>query len=359
MKKIKYSIKTLLAFFSSERLILIIIIFAMVICNVVFLLFTNQFYNDKLQASNMESIQNKMEFQFADFNKNDYLDFLNLTRQYGVIRNIIVSTSATEDSSIQLCAYDNLYEIGDRQITMGELLSSNSDMTHFIGSEKLNLYLLSQYGQNLTNGYKLTLNDYIVSCKGIVATNEFDVLVSTDLFFNIKPKNLSITYLFAAGTSQFELEELNNKIIDGFSPDNVIRPNIVFQYSFLNFLQNAKVIILYLLIAIMNYSFVYMYLIKKRLKVYGILKLYGLSNKKYFAILCGELLSIFSIVFLFSFVIYYFFCMFIGYDYPCVVTQFSFSFLVMLLLNIVIFFPIVILNVIKTPIKQYKGSMTE
>ena len=351
---IKLFFKILKSFIKQEKTLTLLIVLGMIVCNISILFFTNAYFSDLDEASKKEKEQNQVGFIITK----DLFGFdetANLFSGKDFVQNWSYRMAITPDNmSIDIIAYGRDSGLDKKQFLAGENITNNEECK-FVCSEKFNQSFFSKYGVMITVGYQLELNDVLLECSGIVASNDFDLLVPMSTFGQIDVSEINLTYYFKNNASQIEVEKLNSEIIEVLNPINVIRNERVYKYSFNEFLDNISNIIVFLIIAVLNYMFIYAYIINSRNKIYSILKIEGLTTPNLAIFALSELFILHNFAVICAMLIYLpFVCMKISVI--AILTQTGYMWGLMAIINVVLYLVISLPEVIKQPIVLYREA---
>ena len=340
MTKVIFIFKNIFHFFASDKILWCLILVGMIICDTIFFVFGNILWSDT-KIKEYEIYENNvvtLSFDNLDIDK-----FLELTGNKDYITSTFFEYKILrEDSSaITISAYDPSFDFSKNKVELGNGLSR----------KKLEFVMSDNYVRN-SNFSNMPLvkigdvlhflnNDWI--CAGIVSTSladNFDILINIDDFKSHVAENITANFRYQNGTSLIEIQNFSNLLKDEFNAKSVLTPNKTVSTSFTSFLSEMSGILLLLAIAIINYMFLYRFLLVKRTYTYGIYKLYGMNNRLTLISLSIELLILLLLSYSLSILVYY------GGSALIVqtntITQYKqelfFAFIVIIILNLLFFF---------------------
>lgn len=295
--------KNLKAFFKFNKKMTYVVILSMVLCNLVVLYFSNMYFIDVEKSSKKETEENQVHIMF-DYDALSQTNVKSTLEQCDFVDSFEVSSQIKTDRiNFQLVAYSDDRSFEQRQILAG-IPFDCLQTERFWCSEKFNHNFNVAYNTMITLDKKINFNDKSLTCAGIIATNDFDILTSINDFDEMDIDNMKLVYRFDRDTSQIEIDEFNNFIIEEYSPIGIIRPERSYNYSFFSFLEDMSAIVLFLAIAVLNYLFIFSYMLSKRKKTFAIEKMLGLTSVKIFLISLIEYVIFILIASLISSVLY-------------------------------------------------------
>lgn len=351
---IKLFFKAFLSFVKQGKSLTLLIIVGMVVCNISVLYFTNAYFSDLDEADKKEKAQNQVGFTIdKEFFNAENID--EMLKNNDFVQNWFYHAIITPDyMSINIISYGKNNDLNKKQFLVGQNIT-NAETDKFVCSEKFNQAFFAKYGVMITVGYQLELNDTLLECSGIVASNDFDLLISTITFQKIDVSEMNIGYYFNSDASQVEIEKLNSAIIEEFHPTNVLRKERVYQYSFNDFLKNISNILVFLIIAVLNYMFIYAYIVNSRNKIYSILKIEGLTTPHLALFSLLELFALHNFAVVCAVLLYYPFVS-QKIDIYTALVQSGYTWIVMAAINIALFLVISLPELVKQPIVLYREA---
>lgn len=322
----------------SKPVIYLLILIGMLISSTLLLIFGDLYFRSSSALLDQEFVTNRVTYVF--YSKPDYQALASKVQNVQYINNAIYSCQRqSEDGITRISAYQNGGNLLKSRFLSGGI-DKNVDEKNFICS--------SEYAQKMKNekqiiikvGTKISIDDQELVCSGIYLTNDFDILVSTNSMFKIeKALQYSFSYVFNNSISIRELDQISSDIQEEFNPVFTSYPQATHNFTLWGLLSELGPNLLLVLIAVVNYLFIYVFLIKKRFYSYSILKFCGLSASKTRLILLLESECLFIVSYFISIPVYLMISPLIsGYSivYPILSYQLLFSFFIMQVFNIII-----------------------
>lgn len=304
-------------------------------CNIVFLIFGNVYYSDKKSIEYEINQRNRVEFDFN--NKPDLNNIVNDLSEYEQIKNILISTE--DEKQVKIAAYISDLT-NEPEMHGGEFFSKtnieNADNVFTISDMSCNEYILQS---NIKIGDYFNIKNSVLKCIGTISSNEYDILIPFRTFTKHNFEKVKVEFIFRNGASLLDIENINNNITNKYSPTSVLRPNNSIGFNVWDFLSDMSDILILLIISIINYLFIYKFLLSKRLLIYSIFKLCGLSKRKIMFMLLFELVFFFIISTVISFIIYILYLLVVNEMrlFTSLLYEVGISFIVNLILNLFMF----------------------
>lgn len=359
MNYLKITCSLFFSFLRKEKVMFLLISIGILICYLTLFIFTGFYFKEKEIERNINLKNSQVTLRFENFYSIDEISKEIL--EYPFVDTIIYSMPLKDQEYRTIACYYHEYKIEKSKIASGNLIYNDCE-TEFNVSKSFAQYYSDISGKILSVGSEIILNGVPLRCKGILYTDEFDILIPFSLLNTLSPKILDVNYIYKADTSIFDIEKLNSVLIDKFEPLYIIRPEQKQVYKYQDFLINVSNILLLLCIAIINYLFIYIFMLKKRLYTYSILKLCGMSNIQLYFSIIFEIAIIILVAYLAAYFIYI-----IGYyiirnqliSYQIILHQSIYCFLTMLVLQMTIYIPVIIKLFNKSPYALYIESVVE
>lgn len=293
MGKIKLFIRCVASSFRADWVLYIFITLGMVVSTTM-LFFFEQFYfleSDQLRSNVYE--HNRVTFLFSDTNQ--FAELSDFIGNSGLATDLLFRCSRESDlGTNEIASMSGSHTYSSDRILAGTFRAKEGE---FIASERFRQRVYQKMKTQIRIGSQIQLNTPLV-CSGIVLTNDFDILVDFKTFLSIDAANLfTMTYIFGSNTEIQQVDLLNQQIIERFRPISTIRPEQTSSFSLWKLMFALGPNLLILGVGIINYFFIYAFLLKRRLYPYSIFKLCGLTNRATAGCLLGEMLVLFTLSF--------------------------------------------------------------
>lgn len=340
MKKLIFIFKNMLHFFQSEKLLTLLILLGMIVCDVIFLVFGNTVWSDANYNAYEIYENNVVTFQFETL---DIDAFLARTGDREEIFSVFFEhrTSGTENTSLTVAAYEPPLDISNPSMEIGQNLSGkplevvvNSD---YAREDHAGSGLLSVEKGDV---FHFLEDDWV--CSGIARVSmaeHFDMLVNLADFKSHVQGTVTANFRYENGTSLVELQEFANSLKEEFHASAVTLPSKTVGVSFTEFLSDMSELLILLVIAVINDMFLYRFLLTKRYYTYGIYKLYGMDNGLTLLGLCVEMFLFLAFSYVVSVVLYWGGLLLLGRGGTVIqhLPEMVFAFIVVAVLNLFFF----------------------
>ena len=307
MAQVFFIFKNIKFFFRSEKLLSMFILLGMVVCDTILLVFGNVFWSDA-KSNEYEIYKNNVVT--LGISAKDIDGFLEKTesRAYVSSRFFRYTEPDAENLPVTISAYSPSFDPGGQRIRLGHGLTG-ADMECVVNSNYRGLEVSGLSGGIIGKEIHFLGTDWV--CAGIIApsmADDFDILVNmADFKANIKDQvnQIDAGFRYENGTSLVEIQNFANYLKEEFRADFVTVPSRTAGVGFGEFLSDMSEMLVLLVIAVINYMFLYRFLLEKRMYVYGIFKLQGMDNCLTLAGLCVEMLIFLVAAFSFSLLLYF------------------------------------------------------
>lgn len=358
MAKVLFIFKNSIYFFKSEKILSLLILLGMVVCDTIFLVFGNVFWSDA--KSNEYNIyeNNVVTFQF------DVLDidkFLEMTESKDYITSTFFRYTEMDEENlpVTISAYHPSFDAAGQRIRLGHGLTGDS--TECVVSSQYR----DRKGADLSKSIidkELHFLEIDWICKGIISpstADNFDILINMEDFKAYVKHQITAGFRYKQGTSLIEVQNFANYLKEEFHAYFAAVPSKTVSLGFGEFLSDISEMLILLVIAVINYMSLYRFLLKKRMYVYGIFKLQGMSNSLTLLGLCTEMLIFLVAAFAFSLLLYLGGTALLGQLGTIMqhVPELYFSFLIISIVNL-LFFGLTAFKLIRSsPIELIKESV--
>lgn len=306
MAKAVFVIKSIIFFLISEKTLSLLILLGMVVCDTIFLVFGNVFWSDA--RSNEYDIYKNNVVTF-EFDSLDIDRFLEMTESRDYVTSAFFSCTELDGEClpVTISAYSPPFDAAGKRIRIGHGLTGAG--AECVVSDRY----LQRQGPVLSGGvagkeFRFLGTDW--TCTGMIApsmADNFDFLVNmADFIVRIKNQENKITagFRYENGASLMEIRQFADLIKEEFHADFASVPSGTVGVGFGKFLSDMSEMLVLLVTAIINYMFLYRFLLRKRMYAYGIFKLQGMDNCLVLAGLCAELLLFLAAAFSLSLLLY-------------------------------------------------------
>lgn len=358
MAKVLFIFKNITYFFRSEKTLSLLILLGMVICDMIFLVFGNVFWSDA-KSNAYEIYKNNVVTLGMD--ASDIDKFLEETGSRTYITSTFFRYTALDEENmpVTISAYYPSFDPNEQRIRLGHGLTGDS-MECVVNDWYLRKKSSSLSGNVI--GSEFHFGDSIWTCMGIIApsaADDFDILVSMEDFKEHAEHQITAGFRYENGTSLIEIQEFANRLKEEFHADFASVPSKTAGVGFGEFLSDMSGMLILLIISIINYMFLYRFLLEKRMYVYGIFKLQGMDNFLTLTGLCAEMLIFLVVSFAFSLLVYCGGTALLG-QFGTVIQhapEFWFSFLIISVINLFFFGLAAKKLICSSPIKLIKESV--
>lgn len=339
MKNLIFIIKNIVHFFQSEKLLTLLILLGMIVCDVIFLVFGNTLWSD-VESNAYEIYENNVvTFQF------DTLDidaFLARTGGREEITSVFFEhrTSGAGNAFLTVAAYEPVLDISRSTMEKGQNLSGKPLEVVVNDAYTRDRYLSDLPLIKKGDVFRFLDDDWV--CSGIIwvsAAEHFDMLINMADFKSHVQGAVTANFRYENGTSLVELREFADSLKEEFHASAVTLPAKTVGASFTEFLYEMSGMLVLLVIAIINDMFLYRFLLTKRYYTYGIYKLYGMDNGLTMLGLCVEMLLFLAFSYAFSVVLYWGGQLLLGRGGTVIqhLPEMAFAFIVVAVLNLFFF----------------------
>lgn len=306
MAKALLILKNMVYFFRTEKTLSLFVLLGMVVCDTIFLVFGNVFWSD---AKNIEYEIYKNNVVTLGISAKDVDGFLEKTgsRDYITARFFRYMEPDAENLPVIISAYSPSFDPAGQRIRLGQGLTG-AYMECVVNSHYRELEISGLSGNMIGTKLRFLGADWV--CTGIIApslADNFDILVNMEDFkahINDQENQVTACFRYENGTSLVEIQDFANFLKQEFHADFVSVPSRTAGAGFGEFLSDMSGMLLLLVIAVVNYMFLYRFLLEKRMYVYGIFKLQGMDNCLTLIGLCVEMLIFLAAAFAFSLLLY-------------------------------------------------------
>lgn len=306
MAKILFVFKNIIYFIKSEKILSVLILLGMVVCDTIFLVFGNVFWSD---AKNNEYEIYKNNVVTFGIDALEIDRFLETTGSQDYVTSVFFryTESDAENMSVTISAYHPSFDPDGQRIRLGHGLTGDS-MECLVSDQYVRRGSSTLSGSVIGRKFRFMDTDW--TCAGITApsmADDFDILINmADFKTNIKNQEIQITagFRYENGTSLVEIRQFANRLKEEFHADSAVVPSGTVGVGFGEFLSDMSGMLILLVTAIINYMFLYRFLLQKRMYVYGIFKLHGMDNCLTLVGLCVEMLIFLAVTFVFSLLLY-------------------------------------------------------
>lgn len=307
MARVLFVLKNMIYFFRSEKILSVLILLGMVVCDTIFLVFGNVFWSDA-KSNEYEIYKNNVVTLGID--ALDIDRFLETTGSRGYVTSAFFryTESDAENMSVTVSAYHPSFDPDGQRIRLGHGLTG-ADSECVVSDRYLRRESSALSGSVI--GRKFHFMDTDWTCTGIIApsmADDFDILIDmADFKAHIKNQDNRITagFRYENGTSLVEIQQFADYLKEEFHADFAAVPSGTAGVGFGEFLSDMSGMLILLVTAIINYMFLYRFLLQKRMYVYGIFKLQGMDNCLTLIGLCVEMMIFLASAFAFSLLLYF------------------------------------------------------
>lgn len=359
MGKIRLLCKSVKANLRADFILYIFVMVGMIICVTMFFVFGRFYFSESKELHDKSFYQNRVSFLFTDSAK--FKELSDDLLKSDLVSDIMMSCTRQSDFGENEIAYfQGSYRYPTDRVAAG---NSNAKNGYFIMSERFRQRVFQKTKKNILLGSKINVGNNVVECGGIVLTNDFDLLVDKQIFFDIdSARQYKLTYVFEGGTSIAKVDELNASVSKKYTPIAIIRPEKTSKFTLWGLLFALGPNFLIIVVSMINHFFIYSFLLRRRLYTYSIFKLCGLSNIYTAAFLFSEILILFTISFIASIPIYLFSSALItdkAINISDLITQFSYAYPILLVINTLLFIIVAHGVISKNCIELYRESVVQ
>lgn len=304
MARLTFIFKNMTYFFKSEKILSVLILLGMIVCDTIFLIFGNIFWSD---AKNNEYEIYKNNVVVLEINASDIESFLRTTgsRDYVTSAFFRYTEFDAENMPITISAYSPSFDPDGQRIRLGHGLTG-AGMECMINNHYKSPEVIGPSGSIIGKELRFLDADWV--CTGIIApsmADNFDILINM-ADFKAHVKNQVIAgFRYKNGTSLVEIQTFANFLSKEFHAKFVTVPSRTAGTGFGEFLSDMSEMLVLMVIAVINYMFLYRFLLEKRMYAYGIFKLHGMCNCLLLVGLCAEMLIFLTAAFSVSLLFYF------------------------------------------------------
>lgn len=360
MAKAVFVFKNIIFFFKSEKTLSFLILLGMVVCDTIFLVFGNVFWSD-VRSNEYEIYKNNVvtfQFEILDIDK-----FLKMTEGKDYVTSTFFSYTELDEENLQvtISAYSPSFDAAGERIRLGHALTGASTEC-MVSSQYLQRESLALSGSVIGREFHFLGIDW--DCVGIIApsmADNFDFLINIADFKAHINSQIITGFRYENGTSLMQVQQFANLLKEEFHADYAAVPSRTVGVGFGEFLSDMSEMLVMLVIAIINYMFLYRFLLRKRMYVYGIFKLQGMDNCLVLIGLCAELLLFLVTAFSFSLLLYFCGTALFG-QMGTVIRhglEFLFSFVIIGAINLLFFGLAVVKLVCNSPVRLIRESVVD
>lgn len=370
-------------FFQSEKILSVLILLGMMVCDMIFLIFGNIYWSDA-KTNEYEIYKNNVVT--LRFNSSDIDRFLNMTGDRNYITYTFFKYTEHEgtDQAVIISAYRPSYDPKGQRIRLGHgltgtgmecMMSDDRYRTLEISGSPWNKDFPWNNGLPENNGFsgnnekgeetggKFHFLGADWTCTGVIAppgmADNFDFLINLSDFQTYVQGVITAGFRYENGTSLVEIQKFANEMKQELLADSVTVPSKTAGIGFKEFLSDMSGMLTLLVIAIINYMFLYRFLLEKRMYTYGIYKLHGMDNRLTLTGLCAEMLIFLIAAFAFSLLLYFGGIALLGQMGTVLqhVREFWFSFIIISVINL-FFFGLTTVKLIRSsPVELIRESV--
>ena len=296
--------KNIIYSFLSEKLMTMLILFGMVISDVIFFAFGNAFWSDISARQYRIYKNNVVTFSFDSL---DIESFLERTAGRDYVTSTFFQCTARDESGtpLTIAAYSPAFTVPDSGIRLGSNLSGSR--MEFVMNDS---YVRTRGDSALSS---LRLGDTLhflgddwtfAGILSVSAADSFDILINLEDFRSHIRENIAAGFRFREGISLIEIQEFSDALRSEFHALYAATPSGQARTNYGEFLSDMSGALLLLAVAVVNYMFLYQFLLTKRTYLYGIYKVCGMSNVQTLSMLCAELFVMLVISYILAMLFY-------------------------------------------------------
>lgn len=283
MHFLRFSVKSVLSFIKQEKLLAFWIYTGMGFASLMILVCSGDYFFKKTDLQQEQFKKNRFEFVFEKPGE-QIPQLINELSGNEAVENLCIDVKLKDD--VRIAAWSS----PERAYIEETVLSG----TCSAGLEKENWCIISQNFQwkkqmmedevPLINT-SVFLNDIACYCIAVAITDEYDILIGMKSMEQLlqSEKNVSdiveirAVYVYNDKSAEIELENLNSSVIGHYHPVQVIQSERQKSYSFFSYVKEKGGLMLLMFFAVINYSIIYNYWIKKRYHTCQVFRICGLS----------------------------------------------------------------------------------
>lgn len=289
MTKLYFIWKNIIYSFLTEKNLTLLILFGMMISDVIFFVFGNAFWSGARAEEYQAYRNNVVVFQFDSL---DIEAFLKRTGSRDYITSTFFEHTVLDESGapLKIAAYSPASGLLNAGIRLGSSLSG-SPMEFAVNDS----YIRAHSGSALSalrpgDRFRILDGDWtLAGILSVSAADSFDILINLEDFRSRIREKITAGFRFRSGTSLLELQEFSDELRAEFQAVHVAAPSGPVRTGYGEFLSDMGGALLLLSAAVVNYMFLYRFLLTKRTYLYGIYKACGMSNFYTVCMLCAEL----------------------------------------------------------------------
>lgn len=283
MRSLQFCIRSAMSFIKQERVLAFWIYTGMGFASFMILICSGDYFT-KRTNSVQEQLQNNKCVFVLDNSVEQMSQLIKDLEENDAVENICIEVNLADDVWIEAWSYPERAFIKETIIS-GRFPDALLEEEWCIISQNYQWEKqMKEEEVPLVNKY-LWLYDMKYYCVAVTTSNNYDILISMESMeklFRAEDNTTDIvesrvSYIYNDTISEIVLERMNSSIIDAYHPTMVIRGERAKTYSFFSYVRDMGSLILLMFLAVVNYSIIYDYWIKKRYHTYQIFRMCGLS----------------------------------------------------------------------------------
>lgn len=336
---IKFIIKLIKSLFQHQKFLAVLVLSGMILCSVLVVNFLYEMHLSAYTEEEIQSINNHVSVYYDDMSGlEDLIEYMN---SESCIRLIMFKANVEADGEDCLAlTYFGTWEGLDSYVKRGELLGMED-----YGLVNVDYHYTERIEDTEEIGSVIKVQNREYQVMGILNAGQGNVngtvyMTQKDLLELADADKLSgyIEYWYKGDTGK--IKEINEYIQENSSPVSIEEAEKMNNFDLKTVFSEFHDILYTMLIAIIDYMLIYSYLLKKRMRQYGILKLIGVSDRKLILFMYLEMITYMIITFAVTMTGFYLYLRVTErtvYQLP-VIYLYSAGF--MLFLNFLVFFPV-------------------
>lgn len=295
---IKFIIKLIKSMFQHQKFLAVMVLSGMILCSIIVVNFLYEMHLSAYTEEEIQSINNHVSVCYEDMSGlEDIIEYMN---SESCITLIMFKADVEADGADCLAlTYFGTWEGLDGYVKCGELLGMED-----YGLVNLDYNYTDRIGDTDVIGSVIKVQDRQYQVKGVLTAGQENVngtvyMTQKDLLELADADKLSgyIEYWYKDGTGKGKIEEINEYIQENSSPADLEEAEKMDNFDLETVFSEFHDILYTMLIAIIDYMLIYSYLLKKRMRQYGILKLIGVSDRKLILFMYLEMIAYMIITF--------------------------------------------------------------